>query len=225
MQLFATVRERAGVADVVIELADGSTSEELWDALVDLYPALAPTRGSTAIARNDEYVGTDVVLEEGDEVALIPPVSGGCGDRFDVTDKPLLIEVLCRQIAGGSAGAIAAFVGVVRDNNDGREVERMEYEANAPMALKVMREIADDARTRWPVDAISVAHRTGVLEVGEASIAIAVSSPHRKEALSACGFIIDRIKEVLPVWKKEVFGDGEAWVEGAEVTPGESIDD
>ena len=105
VQLFATVRERAGVADVVIELADGSTSEELWDALVDLYPALAPTRGSTAIARNDEYVGTDVVLEEGDEVAQIPPVSGGCGDRFDVTDKPLLIEVLCRQIAGGSAGA------------------------------------------------------------------------------------------------------------------------
>ena len=131
---------------------------------------------------------------------------------FDVTDQPLLIEPLVSVVTRSSSGAVAIFLGVVRDQTRGRQVLYLEYEAYREMAIPKMREIADEIRRKWKVDEIAMVHRIGHLEIGEASVAIAVSAPHRHQALAACAYAIDRLKETVPIWKKEVWTDGEEWV-------------
>ena len=131
---------------------------------------------------------------------------------FDITDQPLLLEPLVNAVRRSSSGAIAAFLGVVREQTRGRQVRYLEYEAYREMAIPKMREIADEIRRKWEVDEIAMVHRIGHLQVGEASVAIAVASPHRHQALAACAYAIDRLKETVPIWKKEVWTDGEEWV-------------
>lgn len=133
---------------------------------------------------------------------------------FEVTPEPLDAEKLTAHVRRDEAGAVVVFYGVVRNENIGRKVEYLEYDAYPEMAEKVMRQIAEDIRVRWPVTDIAVQHRTGRLEIGEASLLVAVSSPHRREAFEAAHALVDRLKEIVPVWKKEVFEGGEEWIEG-----------
>ena len=131
---------------------------------------------------------------------------------LDITDQPIFLEPLVKAVSRSSSGAIATFLGVVREQTRGRHVLYLEYEAYREMAIPKMREIADEIRQKWQVDEIAMVHRIGHLEIGEASVAIAVSAPHRHQALAACAYAIDRLKETVPIWKKEVWTDGEEWV-------------
>lgn len=150
-------------------------------------------------------------MAEGDEVALIPPVSGGL-DLFEVTESPLSLDVMARAVGQNTSGAIASFLGVVREFSRGRRVDHLEYDAYPEMAVAKMRQIGDEIHARWPVDRVAIVHRVGRLTVGEASVAIAVASPHRQEALQACAYAIKRLKEIVPIWKKEVWADGSEWI-------------
>jgi molybdopterin synthase catalytic subunit len=130
---------------------------------------------------------------------------------LEITDQQLSLEPLVNAVKRSSSGAVATFLGVVREQTRGRQVRYLEYEAYREMAILKMREIIDEIRGKWKVDEIAMVHRVGRLQIGEASVAIAVSAPHRREALAACGYAIDRLKEMVPIWKKEVWTDGEEW--------------
>lgn len=140
---------------------------------------------------------------------MIPPASGA---PFQILETRLRIEDAIALVEGHSYGGLVTFVGAVRDNTRGRRVLRLEYEAYAPMAVKKLEEIAAEAKARWPEIRVAVLHRVGVLLPGEAAVVIAVASPHRKEAFLACEHVIDRLKQDVPIWKKEVYADGEVWV-------------
>ena len=131
---------------------------------------------------------------------------------LEITDQPLLLEPLMNAVTRSSSGAVVTFLGVVREQTRGRQVRYLEYEAYREMAIPKMREIVDEIHQKWKVDEIAMMHRIGHLQVGEASVAIAVSAPHRHEAFAACAYAIDRLKEVVPIWKKEVWTDGEEWI-------------
>ena len=160
---------------------------------------------------NREYVEGTRVLAEGDEVALIPPVSGGV-DLYEITEAPLSLDALVKAVGQNTSGAVASFLGIVREFARGRQVQYLEYDAYPEMATAAMRQIGDEIRTRWPVDTIAIVHRIGRLTIGEASVAIAISSAHRHEALEACAYAIERLKEIVPIWKKEVWTDGAEWI-------------
>ena len=158
---------------------------------------------------NKEYAKRDRMLVDGDEVALIPPVSGGA---FLLSDEPLSIERVVDEVRDDEAGAIATFSGTTRLSSRGRRVTRLEYEAYEGMAENVMRGIAEDLRTRYNVSNVAIHHRIGTVGIGETSVVIAVSAPHRADALAACGDAIDALKERVPLWKKEVYDGGEEWI-------------
>jgi len=215
VRLFARYREAAGHDRVDLELPEGGTAEAAWEAISHRFPILGPYRPFTLFAVHNDYVKADHPLREGDELCLFPPVSGGAGDAdwVQVTAEPLSERAVAEAVEDAGAGAIVVFSGVVRDQTGGRRVKFLEYEAYAPMAEAKMREIGTAVRARWPtVKRIALAHRVGRLLIGESSVMIAVSSPHRRHAFEACHFAIDTLKETVPVWKKEYFEDGEVWV-------------
>ncbi|HWN02982.1 MAG TPA: molybdenum cofactor biosynthesis protein MoaE [Candidatus Dormibacteraeota bacterium] len=217
IRLFARYREAAGRDSLDLELPDGGTVERAWEAVIRQLPALTPYRPFTLFALRNDYVDADRLLADGDELCLFPPVSGGSApadaDWIEVTTEPLSERALAQAVEHPGAGALALFSGVVRDQTGGRRVKFLEYEAHGPMALAKMREIATALRGRWPIiNRIALVHRIGRLEIGESSVMIAVSSPHRGEAFEACRFAIDTLKETVPIWKKEYFEDGEVWV-------------
>jgi molybdopterin synthase catalytic subunit len=221
LRLFAGLRELVGERQISLELADSATIADLRQRLAADYPAVGPLLPNVAFAVDDEYVTLDERLRDGVEVALIPPVSGGSGDLYRITTEPLVADELVALVQRDEAGAIDLFYGVVRDNTDGRAVLRLEYEAHEAMALAKMREVGEAVKARFPICEIGVWHRVGTLQIGESSLLVAVSSAHRKEAFEACHWAVDRIKEVVPVWKKEFWADGSAWVEGHTVEPPE----
>jgi len=217
VRLFARYREEAGRDCLDLELPDGDTVERAWEAVARQLPTLGRYRPFTLFAVRNDYVGADHPLGDGDELCFFPPVSGGAAgpgaDWIEVTAEPLSERALAQAVEDPGAGALALFSGVVRDQTGGRRVKFLEYEAHGPMALAKMREIARAIRTRWPmISRIALVHRIGRLEIGESSVMIAVSSPHRAEAFDACRFAIDTLKETVPIWKKEHFEDGEVWV-------------
>jgi len=219
VRLFARYREAAGRDSLDLELPDGGTVERAWEAVARQLPALQPYRPFTLFALRNDYVGADHPLGDGDELCLFPPVSGGSDpvsspeDWIEITAEPLSERAVAQAVEHPGAGGIALFSGVVRDQTGGRRVKFLEYEAHAPMALAKMREIAVAIRGRWPATArVALVHRIGRLEIGESSVMIAVSSPHRGPAFDACRFAIDTLKETVPIWKKEYFEDGEVWV-------------
>lgn len=215
VRLFARYREAAGRDRVEIDLPEGGTVETAWEAVARRFPALGQYRPFTLFALREDYVSADHRLGEGDELCLFPPVSGGSAgeDWIEVTAEVLSERATAEAVAHPGAGAVALFSGIVRDQTGGRRVKFLEYEAHAPMALAKMREIAAAIRARWPGTLrVALVHRVGRLEIGESSVMIAVSSPHRREAFEACHFAIDTLKETVPVWKKEYFEDGEVWV-------------
>ena len=216
IKLFATLRERARAAELTREFPDGASVADIWKLLVREFPALAGHHDSIGFAVNQEYVEGDFRPRAGDEIAFIPPVSGGADDRWidSITIGRGRIDVaaLERAVADPSAGAIVTFTGTTRIDNAGRTVLRLEYEAYEAMALAEMRKLAREAGRRWNIVRIAIAHRVGIVEIGETSVAIAVSAAHRGEAFDACRFAIDRLKEVVPIWKKEYFDGGEVWI-------------
>ena len=215
-RLFARLRELAGTDTASLELPAGSTLSDVYDVLALAHPGLQPHREGVLVARNQEFSAWDAVVADGDEVAFIPPVSGGAGSRFELSPLPLDARRTEAAVAHKGAGAICTFTGVVRDNSRGRTVTHLEYEAYAEMATAQMRRIAEEIATRWPEARLAMAHRTGRLEVGEPSVVVSVSSPHRAEAIAACKWGIDRLKETVPIWKKEHAPDGTYWIEGDE---------
>jgi molybdopterin synthase catalytic subunit len=220
--LFARLREQAGGERFPLELPAGATVADAYARLAGEHQGLNPDRGTVRAAVNQEFASWDAVLADGDEVAFIPPVSGGLGEAavlFELTDQPLDPRRLEAAVARAGAGAICTFTGIVRDNSRGRSTIRLEYEAYPGMAEAQMKAIAAEIGGRWPEARVAMAHRTGVLEIGEASVVVSVSCPHRGDAIAACKWGIDRLKESVPVWKKEFFDGGEVWIEDDETRP------
>src|SRR5262245_38709516 len=202
VRLFAGLRERAGWSEK--ELEEIARVGDVWAAL-----ELGEEPGGVLYAVNREYADPGQELRDGDEVALIPPVSGGA---FRVTEQPLSLDAVVAEVADERAGGIATFTGTVRRQSRGREVRHLEYEAYAEMAEDVMARLAQDLRHAHKLCGIAIHHRVGRVEIGEPSVVIAVSAPHRQDALAACREAIDRLKETVPLWKKEVYEGGEEWI-------------
>ncbi len=202
VKLFAGLRERAGWSEREIDA--GPTLGDVWSSL-----GLGEEPAGLLYAVNREYAEASRELEEGDEVALIPPVSGGSSR---LVEGPLDVGSVIAEVEDDRAGAIATFQGTVRRQSRGRQVIALEYEAYAGMAEKVMAEIAEGVKSRYDLCEVAITHRTGRCEVGEVSVAIAVSAPHRQDALSACRDVIDELKERVPLWKKELYEGGEEWI-------------
>jgi molybdopterin synthase catalytic subunit len=202
VRLFAGLRERAGWSER--ELDGIERLSDVWPAL-----RLGDEPAGLLYAVNREYAEPERELADGDEVALIPPVSGGA---FRVTDQPLSLDTAVAEVADERAGAIATFTGTVRRQSRGREVTQLEYEAYAEMAEDVMAQLAHDLQERYELCAIAIHHRVGTLGIGEASVVVAVSAPHRQDALAACKDAIDTLKETVPLWKKEIYEGGEEWI-------------
>jgi molybdopterin converting factor subunit 1 len=218
-RLFARLREQAGADVETVELPPGSKVSDVYDAVRKLHPGLVADQKTVRAALNQEFADWDAAVADGDEVAFIPPVSGGAhgaGVLFELTPRPLDARRMETAVAHKGAGAICTFTGVVRDSSRGRSVTHLEYEAYSEMATAQMRRIADEIGEKWPEARVAMAHRTGRLEIGEPSVVISVSSPHRAEAIAACKWGIDRLKESVPIWKKEHATDGSYWIEGDE---------
>ena len=203
VNLFATLRERAGTSQLVLELPDGARVRDALDAVGDAAAGLP-----LVMAVNREYAEEDHVLDADDELALIPPVSGGSAPHARVTEVPLSLEVVAERVRDPRAGAVVTFQGVTR------AVERLEYEAYAEMAEERMAAIAADAVERHGLCAAAVEHRVGAVPLSEPSVCVAASAAHRGEAFAGAREIIDRVKAEAPIWKKEVEGDRQHWVEG-----------
>jgi molybdopterin synthase catalytic subunit len=204
VRLFAGLRERAGTGERELDLPDGSTAGEAWTAL-----DLGDEPTGLLYAANRSYVERGHVLTDGDELAVIPPVSGGA---FRLTEDPIDLDAVVREVADDRAGAIATFLGTTRVQSRGRTVVHLHYEAYEGMAEDVMREIAEALKAKYSLCQVAITHRTGQVGIGETSVAIAVSAPHRQDALAACRDAIDELKERVPLWKKEVYEGGEEWI-------------
>jgi MoaE-MoaD fusion protein len=202
VRLFAGLRERAGWSER--ELDGIARVEDVWSAL-----ELGDEPPGLLYAVNKSYVERGHELTDGDEVALIPPVSGGA---FLLSSEPLSIEAVVEEVAADEAGAVATFVGTTRIHSRGRTVTHLEYEAYEGMAEQIIAEIADELKERYDLCEIAIHHRIGRVSIGERSVVIAVSAPHRQDALAACKDAIDSLKERVPLWKKEVYEGGEEWI-------------
>jgi molybdopterin synthase catalytic subunit len=204
VRLFAGLRERAGVRERELELPEGATVADVWPAL-----GLGDEPGGLLYAVNRAYVERTQALAAGDEVALIPPVSGGA---FRLSAEPLSLEDAVREVSSEAAGAIATFVGTTRARSRGRHVIRLEYEAYEGMAEQTMERLAAALKERYRLVDVAIHHRVGTVPIGERSVVIAVSAPHRADALAACRDAIDELKVSVPLWKKEIYEGGEEWI-------------
>ncbi len=212
VRLFALYREQAGRDQLRLSLPEGARVKDLAETLKRLFPALTLEGGMAAV--NQDLAGPETPLEEGDEVAFLPPVSGGEEENLGLTRAPLDLKTLVEWAIQPQYGAVVSFLGTARTPNRGEEVAFLEYEAYEEMALKTMRTLVKEMRERFAIGRVALWHRLGRVDPKEASIAIVVSAPHRKEAFLAAEYAIDRVKQLLPVWKKEYRKDGSFWVEG-----------
>jgi len=210
--LFAGLREAVGKKDVLLELEEGSSLRDLLAHVEELLPPVAKYRGRLLVSLNEKRVALETLLEDGDEVALLPPMSGGAGRPW-VQAAPLSMDALLEEVRGPACGGIVTFSGVVRDRSRGEGIDHLEYESYVPMAEQEMRGIVDQVRQRWSGVRLAMAHRIGRLEVGDAAVMIAAAAPHRAEAFEACRFAIDSLKQTVPIWKKEFAESGAFWVE------------
>jgi MoaE-MoaD fusion protein len=222
---FATLKDIVGTQQLQLDVPDGVTVNDLWERLESSYPRLRPYRSIALTSVNEEYADRGAAICEGDEVAIFPPVSGGSTPSdVEIMERPREIYRITREAIDARAiasmmlrpevGAICIFEGVVRNNSKGKTTRFLEYEGYETMALKKMEEIGTFVRSAWDIDAVAIVHRLGHMDIGETSVAIIVNSPHRKASFDACEYAIDRLKKIVPIWKKEFFEDGEVWVEG-----------
>lgn len=213
---FGVLKDVIGRAEENVELAEGAGLRELFARYAERFPRLKELEDVVAIAVNQEYVDVSRPLRHGDEVAFLPPVSGGEEeDVIQLVRVPIPTNQIVARLKAPADGAVVVFDGIVRNNSRGQSTLYLDYEAYEPMALRKMREIAEELRHGFPIHRIAFVHRLGRLEIGETSVLIAVSSPHRQAAFDACRLAIERLKHTVPIWKKEYFADGAVWVEGA----------
>jgi len=214
---FAIIRETVGTETETRTVPDGTTAADIAATLSAEYPRIAGLLRTSPVMVNAAYADLDKALEEGDEVAFIPPVAGGSGDdaRFVVTETPLIGDAIAALVAAPEAGAMVLFVGTVRNHARGRAVLWLDYEAYAAGCTPIFAQIAAEMREQWDIHDVAIHHRVGHLVVGEASVVIAVASAHRHDAFAASEYAIDRLKERAPIWKKESYADGDVWI-GAE---------
>ena len=214
VRYFAAAREFAGLEQEVLELPDAQVSlGALCELLGARHPRLAGYVEHMRFAVDDSFLMSDESVRDGDAVDVIPPVAGGSGHLVDVRDEPLDVDEVLRAVTHPGAGGVTLFVGVVRDNADGKPVARLDYEAHPTMAKSEMLRVLEEVERDFPGSRLAAVHRVGKLAVGDLAIVLAASSPHRAQAFEACHAAIDRIKETVPVWKKEWAPDGSAnWV-------------
>ncbi len=212
---FGVVKDITGRAADLLELPAGASAGTVFDHYAVTFPRLRAMERSVLLARNQGFVQPSEVIADGDEIAFLPPVSGGSDDNyFALTREPIDVAALKARLLRGEDGAVVAFEGVVRNNSHGRRTLWLDYECYEPMALKLIAEIGCEiARTR-AIGRIAIVHRLGRLEIGETSVAVVVTAPHRHPAFEAALEGINRLKRTVPIWKKEHFEDGEVWVEG-----------
>jgi molybdopterin synthase catalytic subunit len=214
---FAAVRDAMGRSDDEMELDSGATVADAIAWIKRERSAVSRLLPTARIAVNQEFCAGDHPLNDGDELVIIPPVSGGIGERVRLSDEAIAADAASALLQAGGEGALVTFTGVVRPTSkSGRAVTRLFYEAYKPMAQTKLQQCLNEAGGQWKLLDLAVVHRLGSLEIGEVAVSIAVKAAHRKEAFAACSYIIDRIKEIVPIWKKETGPDGEEWVsEGA----------
>jgi len=229
VRLFAIQRELAGAREVALDLGDGATIERAWEAVVDRLPALAAGRASMRFARNGDYADASTALADGDELAFIPPVSGGDERILELRSEPLgsaILEELAGRLATPGDGAVVGFLGRTRESpgtpapgqeaeaalHARRSVEELEYEAHEAMAVRTLGLIADEIAERYGVARLAIVHRTGTVPLGEASVAVVAVAPHRDAAFGAARYAIDETKARAPIWKAERFADGHIWI-------------
>lgn len=213
--LFGQAREIAGAQSIELKLESPATVESAFAALKINHPKLAAMERSLLFAVNEEYATRTTELSENDRLAIIPPVSGGAGeDIFEITREPVDITGLRARVLTGESGAVVIFDGVARNNTKGRRTLYLEYEGYDEMAIRMFEQIAREVREQWTINRIGIIHRLGRIEISESSVVIVVASAHRKIAFEACRYAIDRLKKIVPIWKKEYFEDGAVWVEG-----------
>ena len=216
--LFGQAREWVGSSSLDLKLDAPATVESAFAVLKARHPKLADIERSLLFAVNEEYASPSNPLSDGDCLAVLPPVSGGedeRGDIFEITREPIDIAGLRSRLLKGDSGAVVVFDGVARNNTKGRATVYLEYEGYEPMSIRTMEQIGREIHERWPINRVGIIHRLGRIEITESSVVIVVTSPHRKPAFEACHYAIDRLKKIVPIWKKEHFEDGAVWVEGA----------
>lgn len=238
-RLFAVQRELAGTREVELEVAAGATIDDAWAALVERFPVLAPGREFLRFARNGDYAEATSPLEDGDEVAFIPPVSGGTDERLpggasrrrilelrETAFEASILADLEARLATPADGAVVGFVGRTRvtpgtpapgqeaeaARHAGRSVDALDYEAHETMALRILASIADEIEARFGVERVAIVHRLGDVPLGDASIVVAAAAPHRDAAFAAARYAIDETKARAPIWKAERFADGHVWI-------------
>jgi MoaE-MoaD fusion protein len=221
---FGAARDAAGTGEAEVFLGDASTASKSLEQILETYPELRRFGRSLLLAVNQEYARDDRVLKDGDELAIFPPVSGGntseppafspAKDFFELTTDAIDVGAVARRVVLPECGATVTLDGYAREWTKGRRTLYLEYEAYAPMALREMGRLINEAHKRFDIAHLGIVHRTGRLEIGETSVAIAVSAPHRRAAFEACEWAIKELKRTVPIWKKEAFEDGEVWVEG-----------
>jgi molybdopterin converting factor subunit 1 len=225
---FGQLKDIVGLAEDDAELSDGARVEDLFERYGRRFPKLAEFRPSLAASVNQEYATWRARLSSGDEVAFLPPVSGGqqqtavTPDNFQLVRDAIRGTEIVEALKAPEDGALVVFDGFVRNNFRGRQTLYLEYEAYEPMALAKMREIGAQIRAKFQIHRLAIVHRLGRLEIGETSVLIAVSSAHRGAAFDACRYAIDTLKRAVPIWKKEYFAGGAVWAEG-EVASQEAI--
>lgn len=220
--LFARLRDLAGRGQANVVVPDAASARDAWHALVAILPGLAGADTSLRVAVDQSYTAWETPLHEGAVVAFLPPVSGGSGRetvRAWLSAEPLDPHAIEASVGGAADGAVCSFVGIVRGLTEGRRTQRLEYQAYGGMAEEQMGAIGAETVRRFAISAITLAHRTGTLGVGEPSVVVAVAAPHRAEAFDACRHAIDTLKSQVPIWKREWGPDGGEWVEGAAPPP------
>ncbi len=222
---FGLVREITGCGEESFSIAEGATLNDLFTAYARRFPRLEEMSRSLVLARNQQFGDRSQPLADGDEVAFLPPVSGGsegwiekiedaAGNFYALTRDPIDSAALARRLLQGLDGAVVTFEGVVRNNSKGRKTRYLDYQCYEAMAIRVLADIGAAVAASWPISRVALVHRLGRVEIGEASVSVIVTAPHRKPAFEAALEGINRIKRLVPVWKKEYFEDGEVWVEG-----------
>ena len=232
VRAFAALREALGFAETTVSVAPGTDIAGLMARLDELYPRADLAARRYGVALNRSYAPLTAVLADGDEVALIPPVSGGATGEgatdggaarlFEISDRPLSLDDVLRRVVAPDRGGVTVFAGTVRGvtrrvGEDEIATDYLEYEAYPEMAEEALARIGAEVQTRWPsVSAVSIVHRVGRLAIGDLAVVIAVAASHRQDTFDACHYTIDRVKQIAPIWKKEVGPDGSFWVEGPE---------
>ena len=211
---FGVLKELVGRSEEALETGPNATLASVWESYAERFATLRDKRPSILFARNREFSKPETTLEEGDEIAFLPPVSGGSGHIFAITREPLDARELAARLQQPSDGAVVTFEGIVRDNSNGRATAYLKYEAYEQMALAAMIKIGHEIASEFAIGQIGIVHRLGRLEIGEPSVIIVATAPHRRPAFEAALAAIDRLKREVPIWKKEIFRDGAEWVEG-----------